>query len=505
MITADTSYDSDDAVTVISNADPYSTVAHLRIDKCSLLDKPDYPVNESWEDMRDRICDLVRVPPLFDAESQEVLEVVSDRYRPSTTDAISLADLSLGTPSTTTISPSICLQDDWIAFGEVSAEGISDSLEEEVRACFSVLESQSALSARLHIIADEAYSATGYSFGNFPLHLAPYHLSFPIVDDPFPRHQRRLPPVLWLVAAYSRLRRHSDARRRTTNEIGRNRSDWRFFEPESASRSEYQLLGSGEYRSLLARHHSESSSSPLVPSTLISSGKTGSRLFIAGQIPLVPASLTLPGPFSYATEVTLSLQHVRRVVIAAQESRWTGWSELSICWIASVAEEEWNQRLAGAFAGYKATESLVRFALLRRRRWEKSDAMNSQCDAPVLFVSAVTLPKQSSIEWQVTYQTGQSISPTEESEEEDDIILEPTPTRTNRASKTFECSSTTSGSDTAGFYACQLSGEGSRNYFSFRFADGSLLQTFPSDWQTLERSSPSEHSTNQMSPSKLVS
>ena len=134
---------SDDAVTVISNADPYSTVAHLRLDKCSLVDKPDYPVNESWEDMRDRICDLVRVPPLFDTASREVLEVVSERYRPTSTETtLTLADLSLGAPTSTRIHPSTCLQDDWIAFGEVSAEETSDSLEDEVRGCFELLESQ---------------------------------------------------------------------------------------------------------------------------------------------------------------------------------------------------------------------------------------------------------------------------------------------------------------------------------------------------------------------------
>lgn len=65
---------------------------------------------------------------------------------------------------------------------------------------------------------------------------------------------------------------------------------------------------------------------------------------MAGQIPLVPSSLTLPpaldpsaSPYPY--QACLALQHVERVleVLRSKESTgggWTGWGESAVCWWA---------------------------------------------------------------------------------------------------------------------------------------------------------------------------
>lgn len=346
-------------MTVISNADPYSTVAHLRLDKCSLLDKPDCPLDESWEDLRDRICDLVAVPPLLDAESKDVLEVVSDRYRPSTTDSPSLESLSLGMDTPTTLPPSVCSQDGWIAFGEVSSGKGTESLEEEVRACFTELEGQSlsllAIGCWLtHVSALLATrSATLLSISHLTIYLSQSSMiHFPVINAIYVKYFGSAPPTRACVAILM----PEDGHRMKLEGIARS--------DDLAPRKALHVQSISYWAAANIGPYSQGITVCLLPPPSAIKAdfckKVGSRLFIAGQIPLVPASLTLPGPFSYATEVTLSLQHVRRVVIAAQEARWTGWCELTIGWIASVVEEEWNQRLAGAIAGYRATESLVR-------------------------------------------------------------------------------------------------------------------------------------------------
>ena len=59
------------------------------------------------------------------------------------------------------------------------------------------------------------------------------------------------------------------------------------------------------------------------------------RLSIAGQIGLIPASLQLPSPRSFAMEVALALKHVRSVMDVMREGNggWHGWMEGGIVWV----------------------------------------------------------------------------------------------------------------------------------------------------------------------------
>lgn len=80
----------------------------------------------------------------------------------------------------------------------------------------------------------------------------------------------------------------------------------------------------------------------------------GDRAFVAGQIALVPRSLTLPDPHDFAVEAALSLQHVSRVVEAAREGRWTGWGEGGVCWLADTDfGEEWRRRVSAAAVAWE--------------------------------------------------------------------------------------------------------------------------------------------------------
>lgn len=67
---------------------------------------------------------------------------------------------------------------------------------------------------------------------------------------------------------------------------------------------------------------------------------------MAGQIPLIPASLTLITPPDFSMAVLLSWQHVRKILKAASEARWTGLMDSAICWLTNVENEmEWKRRI----------------------------------------------------------------------------------------------------------------------------------------------------------------
>ncbi|KAG6854847.1 hypothetical protein C0991_012037 [Blastosporella zonata] len=66
---------------------------------------------------------------------------------------------------------------------------------------------------------------------------------------------------------------------------------------------------------------------------------TGERIFISGQIGLIPAQLVLPSPRSLATETALANQHVSRVIDVLRSTSGLGWSghtQLAIYWLAEI-------------------------------------------------------------------------------------------------------------------------------------------------------------------------
>ena len=123
------------------------------------------------------------------------------------------------------------------------------------------------------------------------------------------------------------------------------------------------------------------------------------RLYIAGQIALRPASLTLPSPPSFETEVVLALQHVRRIVKAVQEGpngNFTGYPESCICWLAGK-EDELGERKKFAYQAW--------------------NMFNKHEGAPFEFRYATELPRGAMIEWQIVWSTGRT--PEVDSEDED--------------------------------------------------------------------------------------
>lgn len=93
------------------------------------------------------------------------------------------------------------------------------------------------------------------------------------------------------------------------------------------------------------------------------------RLALAGQIPLIPASLILPTPSSFNTEVALSLRHVKSIWVALKEG--TGGSDLDksfvegcICWIDPKGWS--NGGLEKAKLGWETWLQMVRLPSQRR-------------------------------------------------------------------------------------------------------------------------------------------
>ncbi|WVO18313.1 hypothetical protein L204_106028 [Cryptococcus depauperatus] len=125
-----------------------------------------------------------------------------------------------------------------------------------------------------------------------------------------------------------------------------------------------------------------------------------SRLHIAGQIPLIPASLTLPSapplPASpYPHQATLALQHVARI-FNAQRSRnstgggWEGWVESAVGWWARTEESGDGVNVI-------------------RDAWAIWTKRNNAEKAPVMFLQALQLPKGALVEYQVNLHTGRSV------------------------------------------------------------------------------------------------
>nr|KIR83025.1 cytoplasmic protein [Cryptococcus tetragattii IND107] len=138
-----------------------------------------------------------------------------------------------------------------------------------------------------------------------------------------------------------------------------------------------------------------------------------SRLHIAGQIPLIPASLTLPlapaYPRSpYPHQATLALQHVGRIVQALRSRNatgggWEGWVEGGVGWWAKSGDGK-----SGDGVG------VVRDA------WRIWTRRNGGEDAPIAFVEAKELPKGALVEYQVNLHTGRRDYTMHDEKEEDD-------------------------------------------------------------------------------------
>lgn len=158
-----------------------------------------------------------------------------------------------------------------------------------------------------------------------------------------------------------------------------------------------------------------------------------SRLHLAGQIPLIPASLTLPRapalPKSpYPHQATLALQHVGRIVQALKSRNatgggWEGWVEGGVGWWAKCGGGEGVQVTRDAWRIWTRRVSVSRYTFAAVYGKADKNNKNGGERAPIAFVQAKELPKGALVEYQVNLHTGRrdyTIQDAKEDEEGDD-------------------------------------------------------------------------------------
>ncbi|GAA5998466.1 hypothetical protein JCM5350_000656 [Sporobolomyces pararoseus] len=367
----------DETKTVISNPDPHSTVAHLFLSKLSLVDKPDYPAGETFKELQNRLRNSIELPCILDEESEEIKMKVQqvwqeeDSQLPVSIEGLEVRD----EPSTKNGEeirrpPTATVIDDWLSFSSISAfaetspERDDISIEEELTRCFEQL--KTLLST---------YSTSLLSLSHLNLLLShDSMILFPRINKIYSTYFGSSPPTRACVSVRfpdndrSRIKLEGVARLGDLSSTGRTAL-------HVQSLSYWGAANIGPYSQAIT---------------------TGNRCYIAGQIPLIPRSLQLPHPSNFPLEVALSLQHVRRIVEAAPEGRWKGWTEGGVGWMAeesSGSAVRWKDRVKAAREGW---------------RFSSGQHEEGEHPPPIVFVSAAQLPRSASIEWQLTWQTGQA-------------------------------------------------------------------------------------------------
>ncbi|KAK0498609.1 hypothetical protein EDD18DRAFT_1158378 [Armillaria luteobubalina] len=107
------------------------------------------------------------------------------------------------------------------------------------------------------------------------------------------------------------------------------------------------------------------------------------RVFISGQIGLIPPSLSMPSPPSLALETVLSIQHVDRIVTALKEnSSWVGHCQATIFWLANA--------------------SYLDLVAVAHEMYEKQTGSKG----PTIYAVIKSIPKDALVEKQVLFHTG---------------------------------------------------------------------------------------------------
>lgn len=111
----------------------------------------------------------------------------------------------------------------------------------------------------------------------------------------------------------------------------------------------------------------------------------GERIFISGQIGLIPSCLSLPSPSSLAMETALASQHVSRVTEALRTNSgggWVGHTQAAIYWLTDANHLNYVKRALHISAGH------------------------SPVDSPTLLLVVKELPKDALVEKQVLLHSG---------------------------------------------------------------------------------------------------
>ncbi|GJN93906.1 hypothetical protein Rhopal_006965-T1 [Rhodotorula paludigena] len=392
----------DEVREVVTNADRHATVAHLYLSRLSLGPlKPAYAGAERgearWARAGELCREVVKRPGLWGTEVCEGgwRECGREAWERAAAAAGRLAEVEEGLSAEKGDEGALRLRasarqtgDGWLYLAEVGAPSdlCTGEIEDEVRACFTALEDLLS-----------AHGASLLSLAHLTVYLSPSAHTmalFPRINAVYAAYFGTSPPTRACVAV-----------------PGPGPGDegaWK-VKLEGVARVGTAAEGRGDEEERKALHVQSLSywaAANIGPYS--QAVKTAGRVFVAGQIPLLPSTLTLPPPssssttsspdeaaFDFASHASLSLQHAHRILSSSHFSplaRSTplalGRAEGAIVWLAPCASRaEWAQKVECC-----------------RAVWRASSAEEGRAPPPPLVaVEAAALPKGAEVEWQITW------------------------------------------------------------------------------------------------------
>ncbi|GAA6005247.1 diphthine--ammonia ligase [Rhodotorula paludigena] len=403
----------DEVREVVTNADRHATVAHLYLSRLSLGPlKPAYAGAERgearWARAGELCREVVERPGLWASEVREGAWRECGREAWERVAAEGLAEEEEQERASVEKGDEEALRlkasaretgDGWLYLAEVGApsELCMGEIEDEVRACFAALEDLLS-----------AHGASLLSLAHLTVYLSPSAHTmalFPRINAIYAAYFGTSPPTRACVAVPGpgpgdegawRVKLEGVARVGTAGEGRGDDEERKALHVQSLSY--WAAANIGPYSQAV---------------------KTAGRVFVAGQIPLLPSTLTLPPPssssttspadeaaFDFASHASLSLQHAHRILSSSHFSPLApstplalGRAEGAIVWLAPCASRaEWAQKVECC-----------------RAVWRASGAEGT-APPPLVAVEAAALPKGAEVEWQITW----CVPPTQGALQEDD-------------------------------------------------------------------------------------
>ncbi|KAF9019236.1 adenine nucleotide alpha hydrolases-like protein [Hymenopellis radicata] len=317
----------DETEVVIHSDNDFASVAYLRIKSATLV-----PKSESFDPT------TIRVPPLLDGHSGESIPLDEESLIPT-----SLFQSSEGSshPSESSIK-----RGNWVSVANIQTvlDTRDLSISDEVSSCFELLREKLS---QWHLQLSDCV--------NINLFISSMDL-FTQVNAVYAAYFGTSPPARACVAVDlpSPYRVRLDC-------VAYNGSDRQALHVQSLSY--WAPANIGPYsQSILA----------------------DARVFVSGQIGMIPKDLSLPSPRSLTLETALSTQHADRIVAALSENSggWHGHSQLVVFWLSDPKHFK--------------TVSNLHFNLQRHR----------DRHAGVIYASVKAIPKAALVEKQVLLHTG---------------------------------------------------------------------------------------------------
>ncbi|WFD44088.1 diphthine--ammonia ligase [Malassezia psittaci] len=363
-----------DTETVLHADAAFASVSYLRVKSAELIAKP----SDSFGVQK--IRNVMQAPQLYDALGQRSLTIARQGLADTSDCPVldPLCRLHAGKEAPYEFSVHVSLKKPWIYVGDITGPS-HGSFEQEVHGAFNQLRST---------LETHGYDMSDICHINVSLES---QTLFPILNEVYKTQFGAAPPSRACVA----IPLASNGARVVLDVIA-------FRDSHSHSRRVLHVQSRSFWAPANIGPYSQAVS-------------TDDRIWIAGQIGMVPASLAVPGDIP--SQIALSLQHIRRIVIAVR-----GWSyaqneayvEGGICWVATTQADLFSRTLANVWNEANKAEDLDSEPKHAHQQiddesvWLGSNRDPASIPLLVIQLAQDALPKQAAVEWQLTANTGRS-------------------------------------------------------------------------------------------------